>query len=65
MELIAVLSFCSLMNFLGVYMTTDAVPLPATQTAAVGVMKSNGAQSPAHQPGSLMEELMALNENKL
>ncbi len=63
MEVVAVFSFCFLMNFLGVYASTEEVPVDKTpQTAETLLKKSRVAQSGAH--GSLLEELMAANEAK-
>ena len=63
MEVVAVFSVCFLMNFLGVYVTTDQVPLSqSTQTADTLMKKSRVAQS--QPPGSLIEEWMAANEAK-
>lgn len=63
MEAVAVFSVCFLMNFLGMYASTDPVPMaPKAVTADTGVKKTRVAET--GQPGSLMEEFMALNDNK-
>lgn len=62
-EAVAVFSICFLMNFLGMYATTDAVPVdPSPQTADTHMKKTRVAQSTPAAPGSLLEELMAANE---
>lgn len=64
MELVAVFSVCFLMNFLGVYATTEASPATSVQTAETTVKKTRIAQAGNLEHGSLMEALMAHNEQK-
>ncbi len=64
MELVAVFSVCFLMNFLGVYATTDAFPVTPVQTAENPVKKTRIAHMGNAERGSLMEAFMAHNEQK-
>lgn len=64
MELVAVFSVCFLMNFMGVYATTEAFPTVPVQTADTTVKKTRIAQAGNVERGSLMEALMAHNEQK-
>lgn len=64
MELVTVFSVCFLMNFLGVYATTDALPAAPVQTAENPVKKTRIAHAGNVAHGSLMEALMAHNEQK-
>lgn len=65
MEAIAVFSICFLMNFLGMYATTDPVPVDASPLTADTLMKKTRvAQTSPAAPGSLLEALVAANEAK-
>lgn len=59
-EVVAVFSVCFLMNFLGVYSTTQPVPEP--QTAEKQIKKTQVAD--IQKRPSLMGEFMAFNDGK-
>lgn len=65
MEAVAILSVCYLMNFMGVYVSTDPVSVsPAAQSAETALIKTHVAEGQKKTHRSLMDELMALNEAK-